>query len=219
MDDPGRRGHEAPGLRPEHLVSDHELGLACEHEERVHEVVVDMRVDTLEARSEAQFDDLELWQLGEDSVVALRALDVLAAFGPRATTPSTARVCPVRPAREPCRRGLHRVVHGAVQPAKDRLQRIAVVSLEHHQVPVPVDAVLGERDPIDAAAGLLEECRRGGTGLGEQGRLGLDDRDRDAGERRQRPRRLRPGGRRSRCGRRATRRETRQEGRRSSARR
>ena len=26
-----------------------------------------------------------------------------------------------------------------------------------------MDAVLGERDPIDVAAGLLEECRGGGT--------------------------------------------------------
>jgi hypothetical protein len=39
--------------------------------------------------------------------------------------------------------GLRVAVHGVVQPVEDRLEHVAAVSLQHHQVPVAVNAVLG----------------------------------------------------------------------------
>ena len=52
-----------------------ELGLAGEHVERVDEVVVLMGINTVEVGAEAQFDDLELWELTENPMVSLGALD------------------------------------------------------------------------------------------------------------------------------------------------
>ena len=69
--------------------------------------------------------------------------------------------------------------HVVVQPAKDRLEHLAVVQLHHHQMPVAVDTVIGQDDSIDVAARVLEERGDRGARLGQQRRLRLDERDRD----------------------------------------
>ena len=83
VDDAGRRGDERARLGPEELVADPELGLAREHEERVDEVRMRVRVDALEVGSEAELDRFELRELAQDPVVPCGALDVLAAFRPQ----------------------------------------------------------------------------------------------------------------------------------------
>ena len=79
--DPCRRRDKASRPGSEDLVADEELGLAGEDVERVDVILVDVRVDALEVRAEAQLDDLELRQLAEDAVVALGPLDPFPAFG------------------------------------------------------------------------------------------------------------------------------------------
>ena len=81
--DPGRRGHERTGLGAEGVVADEKFRVAREDVERVHEVRVHVRIDALEVGPEPKLDRFELRKLAEDAVMALDALDVLAALGPQ----------------------------------------------------------------------------------------------------------------------------------------
>jgi hypothetical protein len=81
--DPGGCGHERARLRAEGVATDEELGLAREDVERVDEVRVHVRVDALEVGAEPELDGFELRKLAQDAVMALGALDVLAALGPK----------------------------------------------------------------------------------------------------------------------------------------
>ena len=76
-----RSRHEAPRAGTERLGADHELRLAAEHVEGVHEVVVGVRADAFEVGPEAELDDLELGELAQDPMVPLGPLDELTAFG------------------------------------------------------------------------------------------------------------------------------------------
>ena len=70
VDAVARSGEEVARTRDVRLVADAELDVAFENVERVHVVVMGMRVDALELGLECHVDHRELWEVAEDPVGA-----------------------------------------------------------------------------------------------------------------------------------------------------